>query len=481
MILHLEGRRGLNRDKGYIMNVEKKDNKQGQVNEAGNLPRADLLSVRIPELVPPFHSPFENLTKSSIFPTVTDFASLSERVSNICGRDVLSSVSAITSSPPGSTLWGEIGKAKDTLSSLTAGHSIEDSLFGTKAMLGLIPPSKWALDTEGITALTSTKDYLNPAVSVLSTLETQTSLIAKDYGIPKITSVATQISEITGLLSTQAKSVMELIAPSTMMTDLQQLAVTTHQSFVKEGEISEWKLGMVDSASYLVDRQVDWVSQLCKTAYGTNPVTQFEEIALAKPRVNVISWLPVELDHEKQKKADIAPEEALEKSSLYRISEKGKKLINKLVDINKFCERTGREPVFKYTGGSLRAAASMVGTYCSNREDFGEIIDGLYVFFYENIEHIKLYVPDEVVRVDDIFQCIFRMKTIRADYRHDYEHGTAGKIKKKELSLGECYSHYGGKPVLVTEIDFHIAQEKMYDEFDELANHLLEVVAVAVS
>ena len=88
----------------------------------------------------------------------------------------------------------------------------------------------------------------------------------------------------------------------------------------------------------------------------------------------------------------------------------------------------------------MNAAATMGGTYCSTKEALGEIIDGLYMLFYENLEHIKEYVPDGAVRSDEVFQCIFRVKNIRTDYRHDNNHGDENKIRKKEMDIGESYS-----------------------------------------
>ena len=58
-----------------------------------------------------------------------------------------------------------------------------------------------------------------------------------------------------------------------------------------------------------------------------------------------------------------------------------------------------------------------------NRNSFGDVIDGLYFIFYENLKHIKEVVTDEAVRNEDVYQCIFRVKDMRTDIRHDYEHG----------------------------------------------------------
>ena len=129
----------------------------------------------------------------------------------------------------------------------------------------------------------------------------------------------------------------------------------------------------------------------------------------------------------------------------------------------------------------MNAAATMGGTYCSTKEALGEIIDGLYMLFYENLEHIKEYVPDGAVRSDEVFQCIFRVKNIRTDYRHDNNHGDENKIRKKEMDIGESYSHYVSKPVLLSSNDYLKTQDMLFDEFDELADYMIDVVSKTIS
>ena len=320
------------------------------------------------------------------------------------------------------------------------------------------------------------KDLFEPKISVLSALEMQTSIIAHDMGIPKITSVASQISSITGMLSAQTKSIQELIAPSLMLSDLQTIAIDTHQTIISTGIPSEWKLGVVDSASFMVDRQVDWASQFCSSVYGERPLVEIGDLDDIAPKVNFLSFLETELDGEKKKKEDIRTEDALAETSVYKLTEKGKRLINKVVNINKLCERTGKRPLFKYTGATTKAAASMGGTLCSTQDEFGIIIDGLYDFFYENLSRIKEVVPEEVVRNDAVFQCIFHVKNMRTDLRHDYEHGSDGDIRKANRKIGDSYSHYAGRPVLLSSSDFMKVQDGLYNEFDILVDYLTGIV-----
>lgn len=341
-------------------------------------------------------------------------------------------------------------------------------LFGT--------PSRWSIDSSKPTA-DFLRDISDPGLTALASLELSTSLLAKDLGIPKITSVATQISQIAGVFAPQIPaSIKEFIVPSEMMGDLKTLAYVTHKSIEESGCISEWKLGVVDSASYLVDRQIDWTANLCRSVCGEQPIPDFSKSVYRPLGINIISQLPLELEKEKEKAHDITPRNALKNSLCHKLSEKGMRIIDKIVDVNKLCTRKGITEVFKHTDAVLRAASVLSGVICSTREDLGKIIDGLYFMFYENLGRIKKYIPDAEIREKNVFQCIFRVKHIRTDYRHDYEHGSDADIRKKQQDLGESYFHYTGKSVPRTEEDFQNAQINLYDDFEALVDHIFSVV-----
>ena len=399
----------------------------------------------------------KNLEKKiSIIDATSGVSALVARINEMCGSTALL---ASADKPQLTAL--EVALGKSSISEIVAAQS------------------KWSIETiSPVTAAISamTKNVAEPQLSILAALESKTSLLAHDKGIAKITSVATQISSITGVLASQTDYVKELIAPKTMLTDLQTIAMQAHKAIEVTGRLSAWQLGVIDTASLMVDRQVNWASKICSAEFSVTPLPKIEDVVEVKPRVNVIALLPEDFKREKEKKEDITPEEALAKSPAFRISEKGKRIIDKVVAINRICERKGHDKLFKYTGATMRAAAAIGGTVCQTEETFGGIIDDFYEVFYENIEHIKAIVTDEVVRNEDVYQCIFRVKHMRTDIRHDYEHGKEKDIRNKDMAIGNSYKHYAGKPVLITSSDYLTTQDKLYDEFDELADHLLAVV-----
>lgn len=373
----------------------------------------------------------------SAMQAISELKSLSVRINDMCGMTRLSEYKAFQTVLKGSVVWN-------------------------------VPKPKWMTIDAAV--------FCTPSVAALAVMEEQSKMLNRNCAIAPLTSVATQISSITEALASQTDYIKQLIAPATMLADLKRIAEQTHKSIAIAGKITPWQLGVLDSVSFMVDRQVGWASRFSSTTYRDNPFTLTEGFSSFTPKVNVIEVLPEELEYEKNLQEDISANEALEKTLAYRISERAKTLIEKVSTINKICKRTNRKPIFTFSEGTMMAAVTLGGTECVNRASFGDVIDSLYFIFYENIEHIKAFVTEESVINEDVYQCIFRVKDMRTDMRHDIEHGGKSKIKKKNKDIGESYSHYTGKVALTSKSDYQTAQAKLYDEFEALTDYLIEKV-----
>lgn len=312
------------------------------------------------------------------------------------------------------------------------------------------------------------------SLAALIAMEAQTKTIAQSIGVAKITSIASQLVAISEALSAQTKFIKELIAPASMLADLRRIAEQTHKSIIDAGALSSWQIGVLDNASFMVDRQIDWSSHFLSSALEGENTVEIEEVEVFSPKINLIESLPEELEAEKSNNEDITAGEALERTLSFRISERGKRLAERIVKINKLCRIKRLAPIFKYTDASFLASSTLSGTICTNGDSFGNVIDSLYFVFYENIEHIKELVTDQAVRSEDVYQCIFRVKDMRTDLRHDYEHGK--NLNKKMSDIAESYSHYTGKMLLTSRDDYKTVQEGLYDEFYTLTGHLLKMV-----
>lgn len=373
----------------------------------------------------------------SVMQGISGMTSLSARINKICGMTRLPEYSSIQTVLKGSALWG-------------------------------VANPKWtAMDV----AVLNT-----PGIAALAAMEAQTSKLALNSAIAPLTSVATQLSSISEALATQTDFVKQLVAPASMLADLQRVAELTHKNIADAGKLNTWPLGVLDSVSFMVDRQVDWASKFSSTAYSDFPFPLTESLNDLYPKVNVIEVLPEELEYEKTQQEDISANDALERTPAFRFSERGKALIERVVTINNICKRKQIKPIFTFDEATMMAAVTLGGTECVNRASLGDVIDSLYFIFYENLDHIKALVTEETVRKEEVYQCIFRLKHIRTDFRHDNEHGGNSKIKAKIKNIGESYAHYTGKVALTSKKDFQLAQDRLFDEFDELSNHLIERV-----
>ena len=108
------------------------------------------------------------------------------------------------------------------------------------------------------------------------------------------------------------------------------------------------------------------------------------------------------------------------------------------------------------------------------------MIDDLYFIFYENLEHIKSLLGngdrdkgDLIVRNNELYKCIFDIKTIRSDYRHDLDHGD--NKKKKLFNVGECYKQYCGYRPCHAK-DYRKVQDGLYNKILELQLLLISII-----
>lgn len=373
--------------------------------------------------------------KTAIIPSLAYLTSWSARMKDICAKPQIPDYSALQTAMNSSALWTNFVKPK---------YNVMDAVI------------------------------VGGSLATLAAMEAQTKTIAQNMGLAQITSIASQLSAISESLSSQTNFIKELIAPSSMLADLQRIAEQTHKSIIDAGVLSSWQLGVLDSASFMVDRQIDWSSHFFTTVLEDESSVEIDESDGFIPQINIIESLPEELEAEKSKNEGITVEDALERTASFKISESGKRLAEMVVNINKLCKRKKLNPIFKYTDATFLASSTLSGTICSNSGSLGNVIDSLYFIFYENLEHIKEFVTDQALRNENVYQCIFRVKDIRTDLRHDYEHGK--NIDKKMSDIAESYSHYTGKMVLTSSDDYKTVQERLYDEFYTLTEHLLKMV-----
>lgn len=337
--------------------------------------------------------------------------------------------------------------------------------------------SSWAVARSALSAIDTAKLSVG-SLSKLAMLEHETSLMDSP-AIRQITSAASQIA-----------SIQEALCPkpqiARLLEDLAGYAANQHLAIQKsiddQAEV-EWRLGAIDAASRFVDRQVKWteaiIEELPDDLY---PDGAEDVVADASP--SPVSQIGYHIGYSNRKNTDVTPEKALEQSTLVEITEKGKAISENIITLNELMKDRGEEDVFKYTDKVAKGFITMSTTVCTSGAQMGNIIDALFFIFYENIERIKTVIGegdktigDQIVRDNDAYQCIFNVKTIRNDLRHDLDHGSNKEVRKKLMSIGDCYKHYCKQRPLRAK-DYKLLQLGLYNEFLLLEQQLIEKVVV---
>ena len=322
---------------------------------------------------------------------------------------------------------------------------------------------------------------LSSAFSRLCALEHETSLLAR---IPEtFTSAASQIASITTALEIEIPigwKYDDLLSATTLISDYCSLATRQHELLQKASKPDEvsWRLGVLDAASKFVDRQFSWYLGFTE-AISNEEIADSEE-DLDETESTALSLIPTHVGY--TRRVDKTPTEGLEESVIVSLTEKGKRIANNVLTINRLRLDTGEDRIFGLSETVVGGMLNLSTAVCSTEEQLGRIIDVLYFVFYENLKHIKILIGhgdenkgDQMVRKEDIYQCIFDVKTIRSDLRHDLDHGKPNDVKKKLKSVGDCYKEYCGVRPLKPK-DFKRLQERIYDKIIELENALIKIM-----
>lgn len=319
--------------------------------------------------------------------------------------------------------------------------------------------------------------------------------LSMDLEIPFTSAQLSIIDSISDMAGDKWKN---LIAPESFLSDYERLVENQHKAiqkaFQKDDFNIEGRLGMLDAASRFVDRQVGWTSDFL-TAVRSQledeweadseviidaEVREIEDEAGDKEKTeervktpSTLSKIPQYIGYTNRKDVHITPEEGLEKSILVEITEMGKLIVENAMAINQLCEDKNKDKFFKPTDKLITGAVEVATMTCTSRDELGKIIDALYFLLYENLERIKKVVTDSAVRTENIYECIFAVKSIRTDFRHDFEHGKETAIKKKRKEINDCYKKYCGK-IPLKQKDFTLLQKNLFKDILALEEHLID-------
>ena len=367
-------------------------------------------------------------------------------------------------------------------------HAVQSALMPLRYATEIIDTSwlknssDWLVEKSVLSSLdVGNLSGFSSAFSRLCILEHETSLIAN---VPEtFTSVATQIASITEALDRKLPigwRYDNLLTISTLISDYCSLATRQHELLQKASNSDEvsWRLGILDAASIFVDRQVGWHLGFTDAIAGEE-ITDSEKDVL-EAESTALSLIPTHLGY--TRRIEKTPTEGLEESVITAITEKGKRIADNVLTINRLRLDIGESRIFGLSETVVGGMLNLSTTVCSTEEQLGRIIDVLYFVFYENLKHIKILIGDgdenkgdQMVRKEKIYQCIFDVKIIRSDIRHDLDHGKPNEVKKKLKSVGDCYKKYCGNRPLKPK-DFKKLQEHIYDKMIELEDMLIQMM-----
>lgn len=358
----------------------------------------------------------------------------------------------------------------------------------------------WLMEKNDLTVM----DYFSPLSKLMPSnslleLEEKTFQMADRLSMDlEIPFTSAQLSIIDSILDMAGDKWKNLIAPDSFLSDYERLVENQHKAIQKAFEQDDFnikgRLGMLDAASRFVDRQVGWTSDFL-TAVRPQLEDEWEadsEVIIdaevreiedeagdevkTEEQVKIpstLSKIPQYIGYTNRKDVHITPEEGLEKSILVEITEMGKRIVENAMAINQLCEDKNRDKFFKPTDKLITGAVEIATITCTSRDELGKIIDALYFLLYENLERVKKVVTDSAVRNEDIYDCVFAVKSIRTDFRHDFEHGKETAIKKKRKEINDYYKKYCGK-IPLKQKEFTLLQKNLFKDILALEEHLID-------
>lgn len=337
--------------------------------------------------------------------------------------------------------------------------------------------NQWLVSRELLTGIdTASVSGMTGAFAALCRIEQELSRMS---GMPDtMLSVASQVASMYEAIK-PFLPLEGIFASAQLIDDYCSFAIQQYGRIQKAADQTEiaWRLGVLDAASKYVDRQASWTISIENQLKDEIIAGSDEERQLIDE--SAVLLIPTHIGYTRRENIHKTPAEGLETSAIVTITEKGKKLIDGIIKINQLQIDNGKERIFGLSETVVIGMMSIGTVVCTCEDQFGKIIDALYFIFYENLEHIKELIGDgdktkgdTLIRVEDTYQCIFHVKTLRSDLRHDLEHGSLKHRKKKQLSVGDCYRLYCGNRPL-KERDFKKLQEKLYDKILALEEKML--------
>ena len=143
----------------------------------------------------------------------------------------------------------------------------------------------------------------------------------------------------------------------------------------------------MEVGSIFVDRQVGWYLGFIDVV--SDEKIEDSEDTFSETESTALPLLPTHLGY--TRRIDKAPVEGLETSIIIAITEKGKKIADNVLTINRLRLDNGEDRIFGLSESVVGGMLTLSTDVCSTEEQLGRIIDVLYFVFYENLKHFKIF------------------------------------------------------------------------------------------
>ena len=156
-----------------------------------------------------------------------------------------------------------------------------------------------------------------------------------------------------------------------------------------------------------------------------------------------------------RKDLHINSEEVYKKSKVNALSEKAKKIVDYIIELNKCSLRVNQYYLFDTTNTLVEFAASLSNIIVDNEDDFKVLISYLYKVFWDNGQKIRNYANNGELNF---------INNLRNFYFHDIEHGTSSEVRKKYRRVKKFFMEACGKSIPETAKEWQKVQEYIYDK-----------------
>lgn len=152
-----------------------------------------------------------------------------------------------------------------------------------------------------------------------------------------------------------------------------------------------------------------------------------------------------------RKDRNVNPKYIYEKSNSFNIQQKGKKICELILELNKKAELLNQKLLVKPTVSTMEACFKLTDIVTDNENQFKDLVNHLYKLFWENKEFKKYAINGELDFVNDLRRYFF----------HDLDHGN--DYEKKVKRVGEIYKIACGKRVPENSKDWQKVQTYIYE------------------